>query len=63
MECPECGREVVLTDYPINAIYHSEDTEWGIPPEETGDPGWLVPKAGAKPIYVGCDKEKIHEVC
>ena len=56
MKCPKCGRDTVQTDYPMNVVYHSEDTKWGIWPKNTGDPGWLVPKSGAKPICMGCDK-------
>ena len=58
MKCPKCGRDTVQIDYPMNVVYHNEDTKWGIWPDDAGDPGWLVPKPGAKPIHMGCDKNK-----
>ena len=56
MECLICGKETVLIDYPLLIEYHNEDTEWGIRPDDFGDPGWLVAKVGTKPTYLGCDK-------
>ena len=56
MECLICGKDTVLIDYPLLLEYHNEDTEWGIWPDDFGDPGWLVAKDGTKPIESGCDK-------
>jgi len=55
MNCLKCKKQLIAVDYPdVGTLYHSEDTEWGIRPDEFGDPGWLVPKSGAKPaIFCG----------
>ena len=56
MSCKVCGRELVIIDYPYPIEYHVEDTKWGIwPDHETGDPGWIVAKTGAKPASM-CKK-------
>jgi len=50
MICSICKRQLIAIDYPnTGTLYHNEDTEWGIQPDEFGDPGWLVPKSGARP--------------
>lgn len=60
MRCPKCGRATVDIDYPMSIEYHNEGTEWGIWPDDFGDLGWLVAKAGAKPIGMGCDKKPLE---
>lgn len=40
---------VVLVDYPMQGLYHAEDTEWITDPDEH-DPGILGSKPGAKPV-------------
>lgn len=53
MKCSVCGKETITVDYPIPEIYHVEDTEWGVHPNESDDPldpGMLVPKLGAMPV-------------
>lgn len=53
MKCSICGKEIIYVDYPPGGLYHAEDTEWGIHPNESGDPldpGLLVAKPGAMPI-------------
>lgn len=57
MKCPKCGKEMVRVDHPDNTAYHTEDTEWGIPPKD-GDPGWLVAKIGTKPAFL-CEGGKL----
>jgi hypothetical protein len=52
MKCQICGRETITVDFPTPAVYHVDDTEWGVHPNESGDPmdpGMLVPKEGAVP--------------
>lgn len=57
MECPICGKETVLIDYPMNVRYHNEDTKWGIFPKGD-DPGWLVAKEGTEPAALCNGKKK-----
>jgi hypothetical protein len=64
MKCPTCGKEVIYVDYPPGMIYHVEDTEWGIHPNESGDPldpGVIVAKRGTKAINDIPDVEQIVE--
>lgn len=49
LKCPVCSKEIVAVDAPNGEYYHTEDTMWGIPPQDDHDPGWMVPKPGAIP--------------
>ena len=62
MKCPICGKETITVDFPQSEVYHVEDTEWGVHPNESGDPldpGMLVPKTGAMPVKYCADNALI----
>ncbi len=44
-----CGKKLSRVDYPIgdDSLYHDEDVTMDYLSDE--DPGWLVPKPGARP--------------
>ena len=62
MKCSVCGKDTVTIDYPVPEVYHIEDTEWGIHPNESGepgDPGMLVAKPNTRPALCCTEGEQM----